>query len=60
MFHTNYIGITTADIDQVKSVTRYIRFHHRCLKAKVQIGNSRVKSLLNSSLELNLIMERTA
>ena len=59
-FHTDYAGMTTADIDQVESAARYIRFHHRCPKAEVQIGNGRVKSLLDSGSELNLIRERTA
>ena len=59
-FHTNHAGITTADVDQVESAAGYVWFRRRCLKAEVQIGNSRVRSLLDSSSELNLIREHTA
>ena len=59
-FHTNYTRITTADIDQVESAAGYARFRRRCPKAEVQIGNGRVRSLLDSGSELNLIRERTA
>ena len=52
--------MTTADVDQVESVARYIWFRYRCLKVEVQIGNSRVRSLLDSGLKLNFIRERTA
>ena len=60
MFHTNYARITTADVNQVKLVAKYFQFYYRCLKAEVQIGNNRVRSLLNSSSELNLIRGCTA
>ena len=52
--------MTTADVDQVESAAGYVRFRRRCPKAEVQIGNGRVRSLLDSGLELNLIRECTA
>ena len=52
--------MTTADVDQVESAAGYVRFRRRCPKAEVQIGNGRVRSLLDSGSELNLIRERTA
>ena len=60
MFHTDYAGMTTADVDQVKSAAGYFRFRRKCPKAEVQIGNSRVRSLLDSGSELNFIREYTA
>ena len=60
MFHTNHARMTTADINQVESTARYFRFRRRYPKAEVQIRNGRVRSLLNSSSELNLIREHTA
>ena len=60
MFHTDHAGMTTADINQVKSAAEYFRFRRRCPKAEVQIGNGRVRSLLDSGSELNLIREHTA
>ena len=57
MFHTDHAGMTTADVDQVESVAGYFRFRRRCPKAEVQIGNGRVRSLLDSGSELNLIRE---
>jgi len=34
-FHTDHIGMTTADVDQVESVAGYVWFRRRCLKAEV-------------------------
>ena len=59
-FHTDHAGMTTADVDQVELAAGYVRFRRRCPKAEVQIGNGRVRSLLDSGSELNLIRERTA
>ena len=59
MFHTDYAGMTTADMDQVELVAGYFWFCRRCLKAEVQIGNGKVRSLLDSGSELNLIREHT-
>jgi len=50
----------TADVNQVKSITRYVRFCRKCLRVKIQIGNGRVKSLLDFGLELNFIKEYIA
>ena len=58
-FHTDHARMTTADVDQVELAAGYIWFCCKCLKAEVQIGNSRVRSLLDSGLEFNLIREHT-
>ena len=60
MFHTDHAGMTTADINQVKSAAEYFRFRRRCPKAEVQIRNGKVRSLLDSGSKLNFIREHTA
>ena len=60
MFHTDYAGITTTDINQVESAAGYVQFRRRCPRTEVQIGNGKVRSLLDSGSELNLIREHTA
>jgi len=45
-------------MDRVKRVVRYIWFRRKYLKIQIQIRNSRVKSLLNSNIELNLIKKK--
>ena len=40
---------------ELKKVARYIWFYYKYLKIKIKIENSKVKSLLDFSIEFNLI-----
>ena len=55
MFYIDSVGITTVNMDRVKRAAKYIWFCHKYLGMKIQIRNSKVKSLLDSGIEFNLI-----
>ena len=58
-FYTNTAGIITAEVNRFEKSAGFTRFRRRCLKAEVQVGNRKAKTLINSGAELNLIRKRT-
>ena len=59
-FHADQTGLTTAEVDQIEREAGFTRFRRRCPKVEAQIGDRKVKCLIDSGAELNLIKESVA